>query len=216
MDLDHVYRSRFSERDAANKDAIWREIGAYLQRFVPREGRVVDVACDRGDFIRNVEAQEKWATDLRAVTTPLPGVRFVQGNGLEVDAIVPNSHFDLAFMSNYLEHLPSPDMVVKQFQVLAKVLRPRGRVMVLQPNIRFVGSRYWDFIDHKVALTERGLEEAASLAGFRTVHLIARFLPYTTKSRLPQHPMLVRAYLAFPPAWRILGKQTLYIGELVA
>ena len=43
--------------------------------------------------------------------------------------------------------------------------------------------------------------------------LVTRFLPYTTKSRLPQHPALVRAYLAFPPAWRLLGKQTLYVGE---
>jgi len=214
MDLDQVYRSRFSEGDAAGKDAIWREIGAYLQRFVPRNGRVIDVACDRGDFIRNIEAGEKWATDLRALSSSLPGVRFVQGNGLELDAIVPREHFDLAFMSNYLEHLPSSDMVVRQFEVLARVLRPRGRVMVLQPNIRHVGGAYWDFIDHKVALTERSLEEAASLAGFRTVRLISRFLPYTTKSRLPQHPAMVRAYLAFPPAWRILGKQTLYVGEL--
>ena len=41
----------------------------------------------------------------------------------------------------------------------------------------------------------------------------ARFLPYTTKSRFPQHPLLVRAYLAFPPAWLVLGRQTLYVGR---
>jgi len=51
------------------------------------------------------------------------------------------------------------------------------------------------------------------MAGFKTKKVIARFLPYTTKSRLPQHPLLVRAYLAFPPAWLLLGKQTLYLGE---
>ena len=54
--------------------------------------------------------------------------------------------------------------------------------------------------------------EAAELAGLRTVEVIVRFLPYTTKSRLPQSPRLVRAYLAFRPAWRVLGKQTLYVG----
>ena len=51
------------------------------------------------------------------------------------------------------------------------------------------------------------------MAGFETRQVIARFLPYTTKSRLPQSAALVRAYLAFPPAWLLLGKQTLYLGE---
>ena len=95
----------------------------------------------------------------------------------------------------------------------ASSLRPGGRVIVLQPNIRLVGPRYWDFIDHKVALTERSLLEAAELAGLRTVELITRFLPYSTKGRLPASPRLVRAYLAFRPAWRLLGRQTLFVGE---
>src|SRR3981081_2302919 len=99
----------------------------------------------------------------------------------------------------------------------AKQLRtPNGRVLVLQPNIRLVGGRYWDFIDHKVALTERSLQEAASVAGFTTVEMITRFLPFSTKSRLPQHPALVRAYLAFRPAWLLMGKQTLYLGQVTA
>ena len=42
-----------------------------------------------------------------------------------------------------------------------------------------------------------------------------RFLPYTTKSRLPQAPTLVRAYLAVRPAWLLLGRQTLYVGRRV-
>ena len=83
---------------------------------------------------------------------------------------------------------------------------------MLQPNIRYVGQRYWDFIDHHVALTDRSLVEAAELASLQTVKLIPRFLPYSTKGRLPTNPLLVRAYLRFPPAWRLLGKQTLYIG----
>ena len=65
----------------------------------------------------------------------------------------------------------------------------------------------------EVALTERSLVEAGDLAGFETERLITRFLPYTTKSRLPEWSALVRAYLAFPPAWRVFGKQTLYVGR---
>jgi SAM-dependent methyltransferase len=212
--LERVYGRRFSTKDAQQKSLIWREIGRYLSRFVPRDGVVLDLACDRGDFIRNVDANEKWASDIRDVSEGLPrDVRFVRSDGLHLSEHVPTAHFDLVFMSNYLEHLPSGDAVVEQLEVVAELLKPGGRVMVLQPNIRLTGNAYWDFIDHKVALTERSLVEAAELSGFETERLIKRFLPYTTKSVLPQRPSLVRAYLAFRPAWSLLGKQTLYIGR---
>jgi hypothetical protein len=84
--------------------------------------------------------------------------------------------------------------------------------VILQPNIRLVGAAYWDFIDHRVALTERSLVEAASIAGFQTQRVIVRFLPYTTKGRMPSSGFLVHWYLRIPLAWRLFGKQTLYIG----
>ncbi len=212
--LKEVYERRFDEDDRAAKAQIWHELGAYLQRFIERDGRVVDIACDLGYFIRNVRAAERWATDIRDVGDSLPpDVHFVRASGLELDRVLPNNHFDLAFFSNYLEHLPSTEAVLLQLKVAFALLRPGGRVLILQPNIRFVGGAYWDFIDHQTALTDRSLAEAAGMAGFTTMKVIPRFLPYTTKSRLPQHPWLVRAYLAFPPAWFLLGKQTLYLGE---
>ncbi|MEK6721079.1 MAG: hypothetical protein AABZ33_10480 [Chloroflexota bacterium] len=56
--------------------------------------------------------------------------------------------------------------------------------------------------------------EAAELAELRTVDLITRFLPHSTKSRLLSDARLVRAYLAFRPAWWLLGRQTLFVGRL--
>jgi SAM-dependent methyltransferase len=137
----------------------------------------------------------------------------VPASGLDLDQVLPNDYFDIAFFSNYLEHLPSTEAVLQQLRVTHSILKPGGSVVILQPNIRLIGGAYWDFIDHQTALTEKSLAEAAVMAGFKTKSVIARFLPYTTKSRIPQHPLLVRAYLNFPPAWLLLGKQTLYIGE---
>jgi SAM-dependent methyltransferase len=214
VELDAVYDTRFSERDAVEKDRVWREIVAFLsRRHLDATGPVLDLACDRGHFIRHVVAPERWATDVRDVSARLPGdVRFVAADGLALRDALPGGHFATVFMSNYLEHLPSGEAVIEQLRVVRDLLRPGGRVVVLQPNVRLVGGAYWDFIDHKTALTERSLVEAAELAGLRTHMLTTRFLPFTTKSRLPQHPLLVRAYLAFPPAWRLLGKQTLFVG----
>jgi ubiquinone/menaquinone biosynthesis C-methylase UbiE len=139
------------------------------------------------------------------------GIHFVQVDGLELSSKVPERYFDVVFMSNYLEHLPSADAVVTQMRQVHQVLKSGGRMIVLQPNIRLVGGAYWDFLDHKVPLTDRSLVEAAMAAGFEVERLIPRLLPYTTKSRLPQHPALVRAYLKAPLAWRLLGKQTLLV-----
>ena len=212
--LKEVYEQRFDEADQARKEAIWRELGQYLQRYIGTDARVVDIACDLGYFIRNVRAAERWATDIRDVGATLPpDVRFIRASGLELADVLPNNSFDLAFFSNYLEHLPSTEAVLEQLRVTFTLLKPGGSVLILQPNIRLIGGAYWDFIDHQTALTEKSLAEAATMAGFRTKRVITRFMPYTTKSMLPQHPLLVRAYLHLPPAWLIFGKQTLYLGE---
>jgi SAM-dependent methyltransferase len=212
--LKEVYEHRFDAADQAAKEAIWGELGRFFQRFIKPGARVVDIACDLGYFIRNVRAAERWATDIRDVGGSLPkDVHFVRASGLDLAGVMPNDYFDLAFFSNYLEHLPSTEAVLQQLRVTFSLLKPGGRVLILQPNIRLIGGSYWDFIDHQTALTEKSLGEAATMAGFKAKQVITRFMPYTTKSRLPQHPMLVRAYLSFPPAWWLMGKQTLYLGE---
>jgi len=208
-----LYDARFSEREISAKDAVWREIVRYLERWIDPAHPVLDIACDRGHFVRWSPASERWATDIRDVSSHLPpDVRFVCASGLDLADHVPSSYFGTVFMSNYLEHLASGDAVIEQLSVAAKLLRPGGHLIVLQPNVRLVGPRYWDFIDHRVALTERSLLEAAELARLRTVELIPRFLPYSTKGHLPTAPALVRAYLHFRPAWWFMGRQTLYVG----
>lgn len=213
-DLPTIYARRFSDADAARRGGVWHELTRFLQRYVPADSAVLDLACDRGAFVNRIRARDRWAVDVRDVREHLePDVRFVQTDGMSLrDHLAPDS-LDVVFMSNYLEHLPSADVVVEQLKIVRSVLRPTGRIVILQPNIRLVGGSYWDFLDHKTALTEKSLEEAGHTAGFVTDELITRFLPYTTKSRLPQRRLLVRAYLAFPPAWWVLGRQTLYVAH---
>ena len=213
-DLPTIYARRFSDADAPAREAVWREITRFLQRWIEPSATVLDLACDRGDFVNHVIAADRIGVDIRDVRKHLdPAVRFIQSDGLALLDQVAAASIDVVFMSNYLEHLASADAVVGQLKVVRDVLRPGGRVIVLQPNIRLVGGSYWDFLDHKTPLTERSLEEAAQTAGLETERLITRFLPYTTKSRFPQKAWLVRGYLAFPPAWWLLGKQSLLIAR---
>ena len=91
--------------------------------------------------------------------------------------------------------------------------------MILQPNIRYVGAKYWDYIDHHIALTEESLREGLEVSGFHVVRMIPRFLPYTAKSSLgrlvsPEHyENLVSLYLKNPLAWRLLGQQTFVLAR---
>lgn len=207
-----VYGHRFPEPEVAAKDAIWKEIVRYLQRFVPPSSTVLDIGCDLGYFIHHIDAKERWATDVRDVSQSLsPEVHFVRSHGLPLLDTIPKEHFDVVFMSNYLEHLPDSEAVVAQLQVVHDLLKPGGKVIVLQPNIKFIGGRYWDFIDHHTALTEASLIEAAEVAGLKPERVITRFLPYTTKSRYPKNAALVRLYLRLPIFWRLFGEQTLLV-----
>jgi SAM-dependent methyltransferase len=107
----------------------------------------------------------------------------------------------------------SPDELLRVLGSIRTVLKPAGRLLVLQPNIRLVGADFWDFFDHTLPLTEKGLAEALSIAGFRVRETRARFLPYTTKSVLPQWEWLVRTYLAMKPLQWMAGKQMLVLAE---
>jgi hypothetical protein len=57
------------------------------------------------------------------------------------------------------------------------------------------------------------MAEGLAASGYRIVEVIDRFLPFTMQSRLPTADFMVRAYLALPLAWRVLGKQFLVTGE---
>ena len=213
-DLDAMYGRRFSHRQDRVRRRMWAEIARFLQRHVPDGAHVLDIAADKGHLLAGIRADVKIATDIRDTSDQLPdGIRFIVSDSLALRDALPAGGLDVVFMSNFLEHLPSGAAVIEQFRVVFDLLRPGGRVIVLQPNVRLTKGAYWDFVDHATALTERSLEEAATLAGFRRRELITRFLPYTTKSRLPKHRLLVRLYLALRPAWWIFGKQTLYVGE---
>jgi SAM-dependent methyltransferase len=213
-ELEAVYGRRFDAVQYARKRAVWRELGRYLQRYLPADATVLDLGSDGGHFLAGITAATKVAVDIRDTSAAMPvDVHFVQSDSLRLRESMPVGSFDVVFISNFLEHLPSRQAVIDQMHVVFDRLRPGGRVIVIQPNVRLTGGSYWDFIDHSTPLTERSLAEAAALAGFRRHTVVTRFLPYTTKGRMPKHGLLVRLYLRCRPAWLLLGKQSLYVGE---
>jgi SAM-dependent methyltransferase len=213
LDHERLYEYRFRGVDQAARAAVWKPVAGFVYERMGRPERVLDPAAGRGEFIAAIPAAERWAVDrVRHSEAAMPaGVRFVLGDANDVE--LPEAHFDGVFVSNFLEHLPSPDAVAAFLERMREATAPGGRIAVMGPNYRFAAAEYWDCADHWLALTDVSVEEHLYAAGFRPVESIARFLPYSFRGRLPASARLTAAYLSFPPAWRVLGKQFLVVAE---
>ncbi len=213
--LARLYRARFSSTDIAKKDKVWAILCEnFFSRFVNPADRVLEIAAGYCEFINHIRAAEKYAYDANPDTLAYAAkdVKVVIGDCRKMSELKPE-YFDVAFASNFFEHLESKhdmDLVLAQTR---ERLRPGGRLLVLQPNIRYLGARYWDFYDHITPLTHLSLHEGLVKNGFEVELLIPKFLPYSFKSRFPTARWMVRLYLQMRPVQWLLGKQMFAVAK---
>jgi ubiquinone/menaquinone biosynthesis C-methylase UbiE len=208
--LPKLYALRFSLDARQRKNRVWRVLCRYFfQRYVRPGDTVLDIGAGYCEFINHIVCKRRIALDLNEEvrTHAGAGVEVVQGTGTDLSALA-DQEIDVAFASNFFEHLPTKQDLLRTLAEVRRVLRPDGRLLILQPNIRYAGGAYWDFFDHHLPLTERSLVEALELVGLKPVEVRPRFLPFTSKSNVPQHPALVWLYLKVPIAHRVLGRQS--------
>ena len=214
--LDRLYSNRFSEQERLAKAKLWKVLcDDFFARYVDPKATVIDVGAGYCEFINHIRAGRRIAIDLNPETKrfAVSGVEVHHIAFTEIPAVLGDEIADVAFASNVFEHLRNPESLLEILASIRSVLRPNGRLIIMQPNIRLVGGRFWDFLDHTLPLTERGMVEALHLSGYEIVECRPRFLPHTTKSRAPKAPFLLRAYLKFRPAQWIFGKQMLIVAQ---
>lgn len=216
MEVETLYKNRFSQKEIVNKDRLWRNVCKhFLSKYVKKEDCVLDLAAGYCEFINNIEASKKIAVDINPDT-----IQFASKNVQVIIAIatdmaaISSGSIDVIFISNFFEHI-SKEEILLVLRECNRILAPGGRILILQPNIKYIGSAYWDFFDHHTPLTDKSLREALEMSGYKIKTIIPKFLPYTRKSKIPQYIWLVIVYLHFPLAWKIMGKQLFAVAEKI-
>lgn len=212
-DLSRMYAARFGPEHGAREDLWAVLVEDFFQRWIPADSTVVEIAAGHCEFINSVRAGRKIAVDLNPDVTTYAAADVEAYVTTSVDlSPIDDASVDVIFVSNFFEHISRPE-ILETIREARRIVRDDGRILVLQPNIRFCQRDYWMFFDHVTALDDRSLAEALALGGFEVEECIVRFLPYTTKGRLPSTANLVRLYLRMPWAWRILGQQSFVVAR---
>ena len=204
------YRTRFTQDD--RRAGLWRHLTAYIKRYMPQHGAILELGAGYCYFINQVEGRRRVAVDLGAqvVASAAPGVEAYEGDALTfLDRIEPGS-FDFVFASNFFEHFEWPALTAL-IRGIHRALAPGGRLAIVQPNFRLAPRRYFDDYTHRTIFTDVSLADWLQSEGFTVIAREPRFMPFTVKSRLGGLTWLVPLYLRLP--WRPFAGQMFIVAE---
>jgi len=208
--VSNIFENMFSEKLLKQRMDLWKVLCSnFFQHYIEPEDTVLDLGAGFCEFINNIQCKKKIAVDLNEHTKAFanPDIEVITGKASHLSDLLNRDNIDVVFSSNFFEHLQNKDELKKTLLEIRKVLKPQGKLLILQPNIRYSYKVYWDFYDHNIPLSHKSLEEIISHIGFDTVELKPKFLPWTTKSKIPKHPLLIRLYLKLRPVQFLIGKQ---------
>jgi SAM-dependent methyltransferase len=203
------FETRFAPDPA--RAGVWGAIVRHLRPFLPAGGAVLELGAGYCAFINAVEARERHALDLFPALAEhaAPGVQ-AHVRGCDDLGVFPDQHFDVVFASNLFEHLDR-DTLDRTLEEVRRVLRPGGRLILMQPNYRYCYREYFDDYTHRLVFTHVSLADLLAAHGLVVERVDARFMPFSLKTRMPRWPWLVDLYLRLP--FRPLAKQMLVVGR---
>lgn len=211
MDVKKLYDKRFTSFERIRKKQLWKILCEdFLSQFINRSDTVVDLGAGNCEFINNIKCGKKIAVDLNQQIKDYSNkdVQLIVSSVKRIKDLFKENSIDVIFMSNLLEHLDSKEDIFRLLTEGYSVLKRGGRLLIMQPDIKLVGNEYWDFFDHKVAITCSSLIEVLFTIGYKIKFLRYPFLPYTTKVRyIPLWPWLLRLYIKLRPFHFLFGKQ---------
>jgi ubiquinone/menaquinone biosynthesis C-methylase UbiE len=206
-DLQNMYAKRLGADALYRKNLYTILCKQFFQKFINPSSTVLEIAAGYCEFINEIKANQKIAIDLNPdiLNYAHKDVKVIQGYSTEMTSIESNS-IDHVYVSNFFEHI-SHDAIKATIKEVIRVLIPGGTFLILQPNYRYCIKDYYMFFDHITPIDDRGLCEVLELSGFEISTCLPKFLPYTTKSKIPKALWLVKIYLKFPILFNVFGQQ---------
>jgi ubiquinone/menaquinone biosynthesis C-methylase UbiE len=210
-----IYRRRFDPDKKFRNEMYTILCKNFFQKYIPEESSILEIGAGYCEFINNIRAKKKIALDVNPDIRiyAKDNIQVIIGKSTQIENIDDES-VDRVFVNNFFEHITKPD-IIRTLDEIRRVLKPKGELLVLQPNFRYCSQDYWMFFDHITPLDDRSLAEALEISGFSVKDCIPRFLPYTTKSRLPKSLLALKVYLRLPVIWKLFGKQAFIQAEKV-
>lgn len=210
-----LYIVRFSKEEIKAKQKMWKILCEdFFQKFIDKKDKILDLGCGFGEFINNIACDEKFAVDVDRES-----LKFLDKNVKKYCRACTNisffsdNFFDAIFVSNLLEHLNSKKDVEKTLKDIFRILKKNGKLLILQPNIKYAYKEYWDYFDHNLAFSHLSMREILEKIGFNIKLIIPKFLPYTTKIRFSNVDIFIKLYLNLKLLQKIYGKQMFIIAE---
>lgn len=185
--------------DDPRRAVVWKAVTRHLASHMPADAAVLELGAGYCHWINNVRARRRVAVDAWA-DLPVHAAPGVEALVLDIAGGLPfgDSSFDVVLASNLLEHF-APDDAARVVETVAKVLRPGGRFIAIQPNFRYAWRSYFDDYTHRSVFTDVSLPALLRAAGFTILQVEPRFLPYSLqRTRVPVTGWLVQAYLRSP------------------
>ncbi len=127
---DNYYKSRYVWND--DRKVVWKEIVRFLEKYIPKDGTVLDIGAGYCDFINNVNAKNKIALDYSPDLQKYAGAGVVQINSSVTDmGKVESNTVDVVFASNLFEHLTDSELETTMNEV-KRVLKKDNRKLYFQ------------------------------------------------------------------------------------
>ena len=212
--LTQIYEKRFSGHENY-RNRVWKVlITKFFSKWITSADHILELGCGYGEFINHANCEVRHAMDLNPKTESLldEDIIFHEQDCSTPWNIEPES-LDLVFTSNFFEHLPNKDSLDRTMCEIKNALKPEGMLIAMGPNISVLKGKYWDFLDHHVALSDQSLCELLDIHDFTIEKSYSKFLPYNMV-RVKERPLfMISLYLRFPFLWNIFGKQFLIIAK---
>lgn len=202
------FGSRLAED--ARRVTLWQILWKYsLGRALGQPSVLVELGSGRCEFINSADSETRIAVDL------WPGIAEYAGPGVDAHnadatdlSFINDGTVDAVFASNLVEHLTRGEAALL-FQEANRVLKPGGKIALVQPNFRVAFRRYFDDFTHVSIWTDTAISDFLVSLGWHLISVQGKYLPLTIKSRIPFSPLLVRAYLKSP--WKPMAGQMLVV-----